>query len=310
MKKALIASLVMILGGGAIAGYRWTTRLTPVSLNEAVERFREIKERTGASAPRNRFGPLSASKKAAHGVSATRSRKEIAAKPQKPIGNAAASRVRIPLHRSDVPARSLAVMAMPREGVYTYDTSGYEQIFKWKRDFPERSRRLVTYDDADTWTEHHLFSQEREVWSNITMTHADRRAHYQRNYIKIAEYEKDEKVDFEPPAVSAVFPLHVGDSWNGEFTGESESGKYSGVYHGDVIDRKVMTVGNRKTQVWGVEMFFEFRGALEGTVEFRRWISTAYGVNVEETYAADVKVGPLLYHGEWTMRLTSLVPQR
>lgn len=312
MKRTLVAVFVVVLAGGAVAGYRWTTRSTPVTLEEAVEKFRAAAEAgTTGTAADGEPTPLNAK-------AVTRELNEVNRKFRDASGRrwgqaargVARTTERVKQSSESAPLHDTNVMAMPLEGVYTYATSGWEGFLEWKRDFPKESRRVVTYEDDNSWNEHHMFSDERQTWSGFTMTSANRLVPYQRNLIKIGPYTKDEKVVFEPPAVTAVFPLRVGRQWTGEFTGEVSDGEYSGEYRGRILARKRMTVGGTPVLVWGVNMHFVFRGALDGTVEFDRWISAAYGLNVHENYTADVKIGPLMYHGEWSMRLNSLIPHR
>jgi hypothetical protein len=54
----------------------------------------------------------------------------------------------------------------------------------------------------------------------------------------------------------------------------------------------------------------DMQGEISGHVLARVWVAPKYGMTVKEHYVQDVEASVGSYHGEWTMTLKSVEPQR
>ena len=193
----------------------------------------------------------------------------------------------------------------PKEGVYSWDTEGYESFSGNRRRFPSETQRIVTIDGPTTWTNHHYFSEERQSWWQV---HADEDGYvvfYQRNKVVFGPVTRDTTVTFDPPMRVGRAGAEVGDRWSGSW-----KGKTHGTYEARYFDHTFMTIGGERVEVWGVETFIHLRGEIEGEVHSRTWFSPKHRVPVREHYVQDVQSGPGTYHAEWDMTLKSLDPER
>ncbi|MGH2695160.1 MAG: hypothetical protein ACRDJJ_10160 [Actinomycetota bacterium] len=108
----------------------------------------------------------------------------------------------------------------PREGVYSWAVEGYEQVPGVRRDLPERSHRVVTHRGRSDWTEHHIFSEQREQWFKLVVSREGVATTAVRNKVEMGPVEVDRTVVFNPPAFVARFPFELGATWEGSWSGK------------------------------------------------------------------------------------------
>lgn len=305
LKLAAGVTLSLILLA-ALVGYAIFRKQTPVSLEEAIDRFRAGNDRSTSDAYK-----VSSSRKQDKGKpkpssARMRIRNDPSTEPLKEslgdaVGDATGAAIDRDRSRFNV---------MPAEGVYTYVGRGEESIDPVPaRHFPRVTQRIITHEDQDTWVEHHIFSEERASWSRHSTSQTRRVIHHQRNFIKIGPHDEDKTVPFHPPIQTAGFPYRPRERWEGRFTGQTNDGEhYTGTYAVEAVEDEKWDIGGTKTRVLGFEFFAEFVGEFNGTVKVNYWYAPRYGVTVREEYYADAQVGPLRYWGEWFVRLRSLHP--
>ena len=305
LKHVIGMILVVVIAAGA--GYAVFRHQTPVSLRDAVDRFRsgndartsdryEVhpsadRSRGDVRTRRSRFGSVEGERNGNRGGS---NRSEAVAD----IVAAAGARL---VEHFDV---------MPAEGVYTYVGRGRESVDPVPpREFPRVTQRIITHEDHDTWVEHHIFSEERASWTRHTVSETFRLVHGQRNYIKMGPYDEDKTFPFNPPIQTAVFPTHVGASWSDRSTGRTNDGEdYTATWTVKAVENSKWDIDGVRTRVLGFEFFVKLEGEFNGTVSVKYWYAPRYGLTVREEYYADAQVGPLKYWGEWFVRLRSLTP--
>jgi len=298
------AGAVLVLGATSYAIFRIQT---PISLDTALERFHAGND--GVISERHSVDSRNVSKRRTTptpGQSSRRSTGQGLAEGIR-IGGAQGSQ------GSGISAeRSLPVRfdVIPSEGVYTFDGSGEESFNGIRREFPPTSYRTITHQDPASWEEHHYFSEQRESWTRITVSTLGRVVHNQRNKIVIGPYPRDTDVPFRPPVRSAKFPPRSGQTWSGSFEGRTEPDgeDYMGTYEALSLGEEKWTVGSMGVRVVGFRLDFVFVGELNAEVTVEYWFAPGHGMTVHEDYSIDAKVGPLNYHGEWDVKLRSLVP--
>ena len=197
------------------------------------------------------------------------------------------------------------VRRLPREGVYSWDTNGYESAGGARRNFPRETQRIITLDGDRGWKSHHYFSEERESWTDFVLSDEGASIAYQRNYVKFGPVTEDASITFSPPMLVGPATPKVGQTWSGEWRG-----KTYGSYEGRTFEHTFLNIGGTRVEAWGVEVRTHLRGEQEGEVLAQVWIAPKYGLTVKEHFVQDVKADVGSYHAEWTMTLKSLEPRR
>lgn len=306
LKRVVGISLAVVVVA-VFTGYAVFRHQTPVTREDAVNRFRAHNDATTSG--RYEVDPSRDRRRTRKGRGV---RRDLVAAVRSGNSSSSASKDAA----SDDTATTAVEMTdqfdvMPAEGVYTYVGRGQESIHPVPpRAFPRVTQRIITHHDHNTWVEHHIFSEERASWTQISTSETGRLAHNQRNYIRIGPYDEDKMFPFEPPIRGVIFPHFVGQSWEGRFKGQTNDGEdYTGRYTVRAVDDSTWNVGGVDARVLGLEFSAEMEGEFNGTVTIKFWFAPRYGLTVREEYYADAKVGALTYWGEWFVELRSLKPR-
>lgn len=294
MSRTTWILLVMILVFGAVAGgaYRWVTRSTPVSREQAVQRFREqawatriptvtvtaIPEAAGASTPEAKSSPAPRG-----GGAIAQPRPSVSATPQD------------------------RGFPQPEAGVYSWRTEGHEEAAGVRRQFPPESQRIITDEGPGRYVIHHVYSEEHEERFTAEVLESRVIVHRIRVEVTFGPANEEVEVIFDPPMDFVVLPFRTGKIWEGSWSGDTW-----GTYTARVFERTPVTVGDEPVEAWGVEYEIEMHGEIEGEETLWAWWSEEHGMTVRERYemTAQLQGKPGTYHGEWRNRLLTLHPQR
>lgn len=305
-----LALAVLLLGG--VATYGWMTESDPVTVDQAVAEFRKTSGGSGKQSPASslkRSKPAAESRSskkepARTGTGNGRGPSQIAV--AAPASNQPAQQAR--RSQQAAPARQRGEgqygRTAPREGVYTWDTEGWESAGGTRRELPEETHRIVNLND-NGWQTHHYFSDQRENWTWFEVLEDGAAIAQQRNKVTFGPVTNDSTIDFAPPMLVGPRRLEVGQKWSGRW-----SGKTSGVYTGETFERVELNIGGEIVEAWGIHVHSEMTGEIEGEVDARVWLSPKYVLTVKEHYKQDVKADVGRYHSEWNMTLQSLEPRR
>jgi hypothetical protein len=206
--------------------------------------------------------------------------------------------------RRDEAVQGSTSTGRPAEGVYAWTVDGYEQAPGVRRQLPERSHRVITHAGGDGWQEHHIFSEEREQWMNLSSSSEGVTATSVRNRVVMGPVEQDKTVTYDPPVFVARFPTKLGDSWHGSW-----SGRTSGTYTAKVFEHTTITIDGENVEVYATEVVMEMRGEIEGTATTRSWYSPEHGLVVKQGQEMRITSGPSDYRSEWIGQVVSLDPQ-
>jgi hypothetical protein len=305
-RQALAVTLVMILMGG-VAGYRWVTHVTPMDRSHALDLFRAQRDDLAAPQGHGSGRDVSRADDGKRISSGTRAetRGGIA------TGNGGAGAIAQPT--SD-PGGAQTTSAhesggsgytIPEEGVYSWATDGYEQVSGARRQFPEETQRIITLEDDRTWTQHHYFSEEREIWTRFHWGSGGVEVMQQRNKVTFGPVTNESQIDFSPPMLVAPRHLKVGYEWGGEWTGATH-----GTYSSKIVEHTHIDIGGERVEVWGMAYVINLHGEQEGQVKAEVWLAPAPGLTVKEHYVQDVESNGAQYHAEWMQTLKSLHPQQ
>jgi hypothetical protein len=309
-KQWVALALATTLVGGFL-GYQWFTNVTPMTSGKALSIFRAERNSSGnddsSSAAKRRGGPTN---KRTAGT--TKARGATKDRPQ-PRGAEAVAAESAPETAAQESASSPTTHArpaprsdkapLPAEGVYSWDTSGYEEVGGARRQFPEESQRIITREEMG-WHEHHYFSEEREIWTDFEVQDAGAAIALQRNKVKFGPVTEDSTITFTPSMLVGPYAPKVGQTWEGSWTGKTH-----GDYQGKTFEHTWMTIGGERVEVWAVQVDLQFEGEQEGTVQAKVWMAPKYWLTVREDYVQNVKADVGTYHAEWSMTLKSLHPQ-
>lgn len=252
------------------------------------QRSRTIEARRGQAKERIAAAPSSSDARPARGSS-----RPAAA----PAGSAA------PNNRPK-PASSTGV-APPEDGVYAWSVDGYEQAPGIRRDLPSRSHRVITHEGKDAWSEHHIFSEEREQWMNLSVSPEGVMARSVRNRVEMGPVEVDNTVVFDPVMFVARYPSKVGQTWRGSWSGDT-----SGSYTARTFEKTTVVIEGEPIEVYASEVVMDMRGEVEGRVITRSWYSLQHRMVVKQYQKLDVTSRPGDYRSEWTGQVLSLQPQK
>jgi hypothetical protein len=301
----LVVSLA--LGGGLTYASMRTS--TAVSAQDALAEFQATRGEQAPSTPKiDRSGGNASSARKGGG----KTEKAIKTKPEVAAG---APTTTTPVGPSDGPSdqgaaradrrtQGSAAVGRPAEGVYAWTVEGYEQAPGVRRQLPERSHRVITHTDDNAWQEHHIFSEEREQWMNLSISAEGVTTTSVRNRVVMGPVEQDKTVSYDPPAFVARFPARVGNSWNGSW-----SGKTSGTYTAKVFEHTTITIDGEEVEVYATEVVMEMRGEIEGTAITRSWYSAEHRLVVKQGQEMRITSGPSDYRSEWIGQVVSLEPQ-
>ena len=302
---AVVVAATLSLGG--VAGYRWVTSVTAVDRSRAVELFRAGRDVVASgdeAGDRLRRDGVRVSTDEG-GSTATgadgreqKHRSEQEAAPQR--GSDTSQPANGPHRRSSGSDR----FQPPREGVYSWQTEGYEEVGGARREMPAETQRIITIEDG-SWMQHHYFSEERQIWTHFQQSQEVVEIVEQRNKVTFGPVTRESKIDFSPPMVAAPAKLRVGYRWGGEWDGDT-----SGTYSSRIFERTTMDIGGERVEVWGMTYVIELRGEQDGRVDAEVWFAPEPGLTVKEHYIQNVESGGARYHAEWLQTLKSLEPRQ
>jgi hypothetical protein len=300
----------MLLAGSAV--YATMKESTPVSAETALAEFRE---NGGSSSGKDEKSPAASDaivgKK--HHPSKTKPKQgatasTVTASTQTSEGSgqttvAQGTSPATPADDKKAAEKNVPDTGPPREGVYTWSVEGYEQAPGVRRDLPSRSQRVITWEDNGAWTEHHIFSEQREEWFGLVVSDQGVATTDSRNRVVMGPVTADNTVVFDPPVFVSRFPFEVGQTWSGSW-----SGKTSGDYTGKTFEHGYMTIGDKKVEVYATEVVMHMQGEVSGTVVTKSWVAPEYRLVVKQYQNMDVQAGAN-YKSEWTGTVLSLDPQ-
>lgn len=313
--KTIAGFSIPVLLTGAL-GYSYLTTATPVTANDALRLYRSARtaspDRAVDREPRHSRADASGARPGARpGTVASGRRPTSRRLPRQGRGAAvvaAAARPRTPASESHSqrPDRDpVFTPGAPKEGVYSWETEGYESFNGSRRSFPRETQRIVTRTGRTSWTLHHYFSKERESWSQVSTDRHGYSISSQRNKVVFGPVTRETTVTFRPPMVTGPMPPRVGERWEGTW-----EGKTYGSYAAHYFEKTTIEVEGRKVEVWALELEMELHGETEGSVWAQVWVSPRHHLVVREHYRQDVTSGPGSYRAEWLMTVRSLAPRR
>jgi hypothetical protein len=310
IQEQLAVVAVLLLTTGAVGGYRWVTTVRPVDRSQAVELFRAARSEplagdTERIRPRKEAKPGADVAPGSAGVPSDRPRTTRPSSSRSTvIADGAARPKTTPQPSRETSTREPRPTA-PEEGVYSWATEGYEQVGGARREFPDETQRIITLGENQTWTQHHYFSEDRQIWTAFQRGSSGAEITRQRNKVTFGPVTNESEIEFSPPMLAAPGTLETGFEWEGNWDGDTY-----GSYSGEVLERSTMDIGGQQVDVWEMAFVINLRGDQEGRVEARVWFAPGPVLTVREHYVQDVRSSGARYHVEWMQTLESLEPRQ
>jgi hypothetical protein len=304
LRIGVVSALSSLLAVGGAGVYATMKASTPAAVEDALAEFRaERSTRTGDGKRERSRQPRESRRPPSKKERSPDRRATVAAS-----GDESFVRVQRSNRSSAKPKRARTSapalpVGRPREGVYSWEIEGYEQVPGVKRDLPKRSHRVITHQGRSDWTEHHIFSEQREQWLKLEVSREGVATTSARNRVEMGPVEVDRTVIFNPPVFVARFPFDLGAVWKGSW-----SGKTRGKYTARTFDHSTLTIGGERVEVWATEVVMDMTGEVEGRVITRSWVAPKYRLVVKQYQWTQVESGPGEYRSEWTGKLRSLHP--
>lgn len=189
--------------------------------------------------------------------------------------------------------------------MYRWRVDGIERGSGVERRLPSRSHRVITHKGSKGWVEHHIFSQEKEMWFDLMLGDRGVYSRSSRNRVVMGPVTIDRTVTFTPPVLGSRAPFRLGRTWSGEW-----SGKTSGRYSAETIEHTWLTIDGKRVEVWATELDMHMWGEVEGRVVTRTWVAPEYRLAVKQYQETDVRSGPGSYYSRWTGQTLSLTPRK
>jgi hypothetical protein len=306
-KRLLSYGLALLLVFG-VAGYRWITTATPMDRTDAIQLFRAergdvVSGDADADAERPRSGSRNQQQGEGRG-SGSKQRARVASTTRVVAGGGPQQSQSTQSNTSTSEGNEFSYTA-PEEGVYSWATEGYEQVSGARRQFPKETQRIMTLSDNRSWTQHHYFSEEREIWTQFHWGTGGAEITQQRNKVTFGPVTNESMIDFNPPMLVGPRDLEVGYEWGGKWTGDTH-----GDYISKVFEHTTLDIGGEKVEVWGMSYVINLRGEQQGKVTAEVWLAPAEGLTVKEHYVQDVESSGARYHAEWKQTLKSMTPEQ
>lgn len=199
----------------------------------------------------------------------------------------------------------------PADGVYTYDTSGFETLALGgaRHDFPPETQAILRYADGCDWQlEHRVIEEHVDTFDSCSS--ASRQSWYRW---RIERTFLNRTLVFDYRCEGETRMLHADRSPGDVFTAHCDTGE------GERAEAKFRYVGDVDLEIGGSSIAaahftvdVELTGDVEGTVDSNLWIDRASGMRLREERVVDNTVptplGRADYHEEATFQLQSMLP--
>lgn len=302
--RLLAASIAALLLANAWAFVEVGTRVTPVSVDSAVARFRSL----AAAAPRR-------SESSTEGLAAGA---EAAAAPAAADGGSDTSNAHGSATSATAAGRATVTPAAgapaaakrPTSGVYVYATSGFEEvsIAGGRHDYPSQTTMTVTPAPCGIDVRWDVFQQRWDRWTLCTPgqqleVHQFETYHEFFGQVEHRSYDCAPGTDFRPAS----------DQPGTRTSGRCQSGGAVVDMVATVVGIEDMAVGSAKSPALHVRVDETLTGDTRGTRSSDSWYAMADGLLLRRTAATSVDTeavfGSTHYTEELRLDLTSLEPR-
>lgn len=298
-RRRLVAAaiaIVMVVGGGSF--YAIGKRATPVSVDEAVSRYRQAEAsstRTDRVVDPDRDGPAIADRA---GAAVTRD-EEAGTDDGRPSA------------RIDRTASTTAG-SLIAEGVYVYDTKGFEEVSVLggaRHEYPEQTTMTVERTECGADVRWDALEQRWDRWTTCALG----RGIELRQFVTYHEFFKQvDSKTYVCPKGAMLRPSS--DAAGTKTSGSCDSGEARVVINAKIVATEKVTVGDHALSAVHVRIDEVLTGATRGTRAVDSWYVPDTALLLKRKAVTDVDsksaFGFTHYREEIEMTLSSLEPRR
>lgn len=278
----------------------FATRASPVGVDEAVARFRARVAPAGEAVPGGAPPPTLAPPRAAAGSTTT-----PGPAPRAVAGTGPAATT------SQPPPQHTADPGPLAEGVYVYDTTGYEELDVGgaRHDYPAQTTITVTRVGCGLRLR---WQPLRERWDerDVCPSPEGERLVAFRSHHEFFGRTDDRDFACEPGALARPARPTPGTTWSNR----CRAGETLATTTGRIVGPEVVDVGGEKVEVVHFVLESRIEGDGTGTARSEVWAVWETGLVVRQSTTVDsaqrAPVGTVGYRERFELRLQSLTPRR
>jgi hypothetical protein len=289
-RRALAIAIVLLLVGGAGSAYLIGSGSHPLTVREAVRRYRS--QLTGPARAPATTAPAAGQTAAAPSAHPTSSPRAAAT-------------------RSSAGASSSPVHPDPTPGVYVYDTSGYEEtdaLSGQRHDYPSKTT-YTTRRDGCHWISRWQPLQDR--WDETEACKTAKGITLKRYSMYHEFFRRGAREDFACGTDAIVMPWRQrsGDHWSFQ----CRSSRTTLTMAVSVVGFDTLSVGGRDVRAVHILYDATATGSDQGTYRQERWLEPRTGLFLRITAEARMSVATPLgranYREDYRIDLTSIKPE-
>lgn len=200
----------------------------------------------------------------------------------------------------------------PQEGVYTYDTSGYETVSMagGRHDYPEQTYSSVRHTDGCGWETDHRFLEEHREVKRWCSDGPQLGATGFSSYITFFGQQTESHGSCDPPQIAARLDASPGQSFDSSCSGDGWTSTSVTTF----VARETLVVGGVEVQALHFNQVTTLRGNQDGRSDMEAWYHPETGLPLkvirDTTTRTQAFGGQVEYNEEVTLVLTSLSPRR
>lgn len=291
---AAVAAATMIAGTASVFVYLRAAP-TPLSVDDAIERFRSSRSSGGPATPE----PSPPGPEAGERSRASRGTVGRAASTPPP---------------ASAPPPPEGADPLPAEGVYVYDTDGWEDVDVvggQRHDYPERTTVTIRHDGCGLVERWDALEERWDERETCPRRGGGTWLRGFRSYHEFFRHGDMREFVCEEGSVASPASKRPGATFSGRCT----SGTTEASYTGEVVGRDVLTVGGERVETLHVHVETEISGEQTGSSVRDVWGDPRTGLVVRErskivSHSQQPVFGQTRYREEYENKLTSLEPQR
>lgn len=176
------------------------------------------------------------------------------------------------------------------------------------REFPRTGQRAITRTSEKTWNNIHYYADEHREEFDLSITTSGVFNHRYKIEIKVGPVPGGSELRQEPPLRFAVWPMHLGQTWNGSWIDSNRNADAD--YDCAVEAKEEVRIRSRALRTWVVACGLHLKGPKQqGEVGIRLWLSPELRNTVQEIYDQDLSTPQGHYEGQWMVTLADDRPK-
>jgi hypothetical protein len=300
---------VAFIGLAGFAAYQQISTSTPVTSEEALERFRAA----ATQSPPPELTGVAEAVPPSGGPEAAPTAKPTGSQPAQGAQQTQACDWACP-----------TTTTPPENGTYEYyqcgrtsgqctgaDTEppGTESASGINRDLPRVGQRTIQSMSDRSWLNRHFYSQEHTEEFDVSN---DAGGVYNSRYkvdLQFGPIHGGTELRMEPPIRFASWPMSIGLGWKGAWTDANREG--DGEYECKTVAKEELKIGGQPAKTWVVDCHLKLKGPeVSGDVLLKFWLNPERRNTSQEYYEQALQTPQGPYSSKWMVTPASLSPKK